>query len=127
MEIEVGDSLEVNLTLQDLDPFQQLRLRNFRSLLDLAGEPIETFVKVASRLKSDHTLFELCNRFTDRGTMLSEHVANCLAHGVTLRGPPKLDALVNSLIDLLPVLLPPSDRKVSGGRNTTGRIGSWRR
>jgi hypothetical protein len=104
-EIEVGDPLKVNLALKSMDPFQQLRLRNFRSLLDLAGEPIEARLKIAGRLEANDTLLELCERFTDRSAMLSEHLTNRVDQSATLRWPPMLldpsfDEPINSLIEL---------------------------
>src|SRR5262249_46516901 len=106
-EIEVSDPLKVNLALKSIDPFQQLRLRNFRSLLDLAGEPIEALLKIAGRLEANDTLLELCERFTDRSTMLSEHLTNRVDQSATLRWPPMLldpsfDEPINSLIELVP-------------------------
>jgi hypothetical protein len=51
----------------------------------------EALLKVAGRLESDNTLFELCERLTDRSTMFSEHLADRLEQTALLRVPPLLD------------------------------------
>jgi hypothetical protein len=75
-------------------------------------------------LKANDALFEFCNRFAHRSAVLSEHLTDGVDQSSTLGFPPLtnpyLDALVNALINFLPVLLPPSGRQISGSRDTAG-------
>jgi hypothetical protein len=51
----------------------------------------EALFKVAGRLESDNTLFEVCERLTDRSAVFSEHLADRIEQRVMLRGIPLLD------------------------------------
>jgi hypothetical protein len=81
----------------------------------------EALLKVAGRLEPD-------NRLTDRSAMFSEHLADRLEQTALLRVPPLLDPQLDALVNSLVVLLPPSSR-IGRGPNScgapAGRTTSW--
>jgi hypothetical protein len=78
--------------LQGLDPGQQLALRELGPALDLMSKLSEALFKVAGRLESDNTLFEVCERFIDRSTIFSERLADRIEQRFvrTSEYPPRL-------------------------------------
>src|SRR5690348_8797261 len=68
-----GGLLElIDLALQPLDPGQQFVLRNIGLTLGFVSRLSEALFQVVGRFESDKTLYDVCNRFTNRSAMFFE-------------------------------------------------------